>query len=235
MSVSGSNRFLQSLSGSDRNLLLTHSKEVFLPQKMVVFNPLERPAYAYFLTSGLLSSIWTTANGQSAEVGVTGCEGVVNAVLLLGPAKSATQGIIQIEATGLRIPFADLQHAFRTSEPIRNRLLEFVQSEAIGALAISGCHRLHTTEERLAHWLLMVHDRVGTIDLPLTQTFLAIMLGSGRPTVTLVAGSLQQRGVLELHRGVVTVLNMEKLEAAACECYGTTKHLFRTLYTDTPR
>jgi len=228
--ISTSNRLLDSLSLVDCEKLLSRSKAVLLPQKTVLCEPRQRPAFAYFLTSGMLSSVYMTANGQSAEVAVTGREGVVNGVMVFGPAMSATQGIIQIAAAGYRIALDDLRNLFHSSEAIRSRLLEFVQNEAVASTVIAGCHRLHTTEKRFAHWLLMVHDRVGTDDLRLTQTFLALMLGSGRPTLTLAAGALQRRGLLELHRGRVTVLDWSGMETAACECYGVTRKLLRDLY-----
>jgi hypothetical protein len=138
--------------------------------------------------------------------------------------------MIQIEATALRIPLRAFRSLFRSSEEIRNRLLEFVQNEALTMIQISGCHRLHGTEQRMARWLLMVQDRVESDDLELTHSFLALMLGIRRPTVTLVARGLQKRGLLALRRGHFEILDRRSLEAASCECYGTVKELYANLY-----
>jgi hypothetical protein len=150
-------------------------------------------------------------DGSTAEVGLIGREGVVGSFHVLGPAKVATSCFIQLEATSLRIPFPALVHAFRSNEEIRDRILEFVQEQAISLSQLAGCNRLHESEERLARWLLMAQDRTGTDVLDFTQEFLGRMLGARRTTVTVIAGVLQRSGLIEYRRGKVTILNRESL------------------------
>jgi CRP-like cAMP-binding protein len=83
----------------------------------------------------------------------------------------------------------------------------------------TACNAVHSVEQRLSRWLLMAHDRVGRDEFPLTQEFAAMMLGTSRPTVTVVAGTLQKAGLIKYHRGRVTVVDRKDLEAASCECY----------------
>jgi CRP-like cAMP-binding protein len=170
------------------------------------------------------------ADGGTAEVGLIGREGVVGSFHLLGPAPVITDCFIQLDGEGLRIPMSDLRSAFHSSEEIRERVLEFVQEQALAVSQLAGCQRLHESEERLARWLLMAQDRVDSETLNFTQEFLAMMLGAQRTTVTMVAGALQRSGLIEYHRGKVRIPNRENLEAAACDCYRITKSLYANLY-----
>jgi CRP-like cAMP-binding protein len=222
--------FIDSLSSDSRELLMKLSTTVSLPLGTVLYQPEVIPEYAYLLTSGIASTITKTRNGDSAEVGLIGHEGVVGSLQLLGPAPVPAESMIQIDATALRISLPKFRKIFLESEEIRNRVLEFVQNEALTIIQIAGCHRLHGTEERMCRWLLMVQDRVQTEELKLTQSFLALMLGIRRPTVTLVARTLQKRGLLELRRGFFKVADRPKMEANACECYKTVKQLYANLY-----
>jgi Mn-dependent DtxR family transcriptional regulator len=119
---------------------------------------------------------------------------------------------------------------FRTNEEVRERLLEFVQEQAVSLSQLAGCNRLHDNEERLARWLLMAQDRTQSETLNFTQEFLAMMLGSRRTTVTLIAGLLQRRGLIKYQRGKVKILDRTELETAACDCYQITKELYAGLY-----
>jgi Mn-dependent DtxR family transcriptional regulator len=93
----------------------------------------------------------------------------------------------------------------------------------------TACNAVHSVEQRLARWLLMAHDRVGRNEFPLTQEFVAMMLGATRPTVTVIAGTLQRAGLITYHRGHLTIVDREKLESASCECYRTATDLLRNV------
>jgi CRP-like cAMP-binding protein len=233
MSVESGNLFLNGLSAPARELLLSSSANVKLPLWAVLYEAEQTPAHAYFMTSGIASVVTAMPDGGTAEVGLIGHEGFSGSIHLLGPTAVLTDCFIQLEGTALKIPFKQVQNAFRSSEEIRDRVLEFVQTQASTLGQLAGCHRLHGAEERLARWLLMAQDRVGSDDLDFTQEFLAMMLGARRTTVTVVAGALQQAGLIEYRRGRVKILNRESLAAAACECYGITKRLLVGLYKET--
>jgi CRP-like cAMP-binding protein len=231
MSVPKSNLFLNSLSAQSRDLLLRLCVEIDLPLKKVLYEAEEVPRYAYFPTSGIASVVAVMEDGGSAEVGLIGREGLVGSFHLLGPAKVSTRCFIQLQATALRIPFADLVRLFKSNEEIRDRVLEFVQEQAVSLSQLAGCNRLHEAEERLSRWLLMAQDRTGSPVLDFTQEFLAMMLGARRTTVTVIAGVLQRSGLIEYQRGKVKILDRERLEAAACDCYQITKSLYAGLYS----
>jgi CRP-like cAMP-binding protein len=231
MSILTGNRFLDSLSAPAQELLLKQCVEVDLPLKKSLYEAENTPRYAHFLISGIASVVTAMEEGTTAEVGLIGREGVVGSFHLLGPAKVFTSCFIQLEATGLRMPFPELARAFRSNEEIRDRTLEFVQEQAVTLSQLAGCNRLHDSEERLARWLLMAQDRTGTAVLEFTQEFLGMMLGARRTTVTVIAGVLQRSGLIEYRRGKVTILDRESLEAAACDCYKLTRNLYSELYT----
>jgi CRP-like cAMP-binding protein len=225
------NLFLESLSTESRNAVLRLCVEVDLPLRKPLYEPGDTPPYAYFMTSGIASVVAMMEDGGMAEVGLIGREGVVGSFQLLGPAKVSTRCFIQLEATALRIRFAELMHVFRTNEEIRDRVLEFVQEQAVSLGQLAGCNRLHGNEERLARWLLMAQDRTHSDTLNFTQEFLAMMLGARRTTVTLIAGVLQRQGLIRYQRGKVKILDRPNLEAAACDCYRIAKELYAGLYS----
>jgi CRP-like cAMP-binding protein len=230
MSRETTNLLLSSLSAGSHEHLMDISKAVPLPLKTSLYEAEETPAYAYFLTSGIASVVTTVADGGTAEVGLIGREGVVGVLHILGPAPVPSRCFMQLEGTGRRISLSELRKAFRSSPEIHDRLLEFVQEQALSLGQIAGCHRLHEAEERLARWLLMAQDRTESDVLNFTQEFLAMMLGARRTTVTMVAGAMQQSGLIEYRRGRVKILSRENLEAAACDCYQVIKQLYASLY-----
>lgn len=225
-----SNRLLVALSAASRARLTPFLKAVSLPLRAPLYEPRQEPAYAYFMTSGLASVVTPMIDGGTAEVELIGQEGVVGALHLLGSAPVQTKSFIQLAGTGLRINLAELRRAFQTSDEIRNRLLELVQTQALTVSQMTGCNRLHEAEGRLARWLLMAQDRTQSDVLHLTQEFLAEMLGTQRTTVTSVAGSLQRSGLIEYQQGRVRIPDTALLETAACECYGVARTLHRNLY-----
>jgi len=116
-----------------------------------------------------------------------------------------------------------------------NRVIRYHQALAIQIQQTTACNALHPAEQRCCRWLLMTRDRVATDELKLTHEFLAIMLGVRRPTVALIAGSLEKAGLIANgHRGAIVITDRKKLEAASCECYATVKANFARLLPDMP-
>jgi len=223
------NLLLNALSRGCRKSLLVHVQSVDLPLGTVLHEPGLVPQYAFFLTSGL-ALVMTSIADHTVEVGIIGSQGVVGGLDLLGPGLASTQCFMQIPGSALRIPLSELRVVFLASAEMRGRVLEFVQVQAMTLSQIAGCHRLHGAEQRLARWLLMVHDRVETDSLGLTQEFLAQILGSQRPTMTKVAAGLQRRGLIRYSRGHIRILDKPGLELAACDCYAITRQLLQRLY-----
>ncbi len=221
---------LDALSPKLREQILEMSRRVDLPLRTMLHDQGVMPTYAYFICSGVASVVVTMPEGGSAELVLVGREGVVGAIDILGPTPTPAQCFIQMEATGLRIKLDDLRRMFREHEELRRMLLEFVQQQAVTLGQLAACNKLHEAEARLARWMAMSRDRMDSDTMAMTQEFLADMLGTRRTTVTLVAGNLQRRGLIDYKRGRVTVLDRGALEAAACDCYRVTKEALVKLY-----
>jgi CRP-like cAMP-binding protein len=138
---------------------------------------------------------------------------------------------MQISGTAFRIRAELLEDLLEETPELRLLLNRFVLIQGLQIAQIAACNRLHEIEQRLARWLLMCQDRVNSEYLPVTHEFLAQMLGTGRPSVSLAAGILQKAGTIENARGNVKILNRPELESAACECYRAIQHFNRTLAT----
>jgi len=226
-----SNLIVNALPAPLKSSLLASLEHVDLPVGTVLSNPGQVPPFAHFMTSGIASVVTFMADGSGAEVGLIGREGLVEAINLLGPGSAPTTAFIQVEGAALRMPFAELQQLFLTTGPLTQRVLECVQGQGFILSQLAACHGLHEIDERLARWLLMVQDRLGSDRFYLTQEFLAEMLGSRRTSVTLAAGTLQRSGVIEYSRGHIRVLDRKGLESAACECYPVVRDIIARLYS----
>ena len=226
-----SNLIINALPAGLKSSLLARLQPVNLAVGTVLTSPGQIPAFAHFMTSGIASVVTFMSDGIGAEVGVIGREGLVEAIHLLGPATAPTTAFIQVEASALRMPFAELHELFVAHSAISQRILECVQGQGFILSQLAACHGLHEIEERLARWLLMVRDRLGSDRFDLTQEFLAEMLGARRTSVTLAAGMLQRSGLIKYSRGHIQVLDGEGLENAACECYPIVRNLVSGLYS----
>jgi CRP-like cAMP-binding protein len=173
----------------------------------------------YFLEEGICSVVVTMETGNTVEVGITGRDGFVGLPALLGTRHSPNRSFIQIPGHGFSVKAKVLQQQSEASSELRLRLQRVVQRMLVQTAQTAACNRVHELEERLARWLLMCQDRVQSDQIPITQEFLAMMLGTRRTTVTVAAGMLHKAGLIAYSRGHVTIQNREHLEHAACECY----------------
>jgi CRP-like cAMP-binding protein len=159
-------------------------------------------------------------DGKSVEVGLVAKEGSICLPLVVGFRTAPTRAIVQIEGSAFRVDSETLRGILRQSPKLERRLQQFSQVMTMQATQIAACNRLHEVNGRLARWLLMSADRIGSNSMPLTQEFLAQTLGTRRSTVTVAVGMLQKAGLITHSRGDVKIINRRKLEEAACECYG---------------
>jgi CRP-like cAMP-binding protein len=214
------NVILLSLPDEEFAFVRSHLEAVDLPQHRILHEPGERIDYAYFVNDGMTSLVVITNDGRSVEVGIVGREGMVGMPLIVGLRSGLWRGIQQIPGTGVRLRAEVLAEVLPVAPQLRLELTRYALLHGLQVAQIAACNRLHEIEQRLARWLLMCQDRVDSPTLNLTHEFLAQMLGTGRPSVTLAAGMLEQAGVIENLRGSVRVVNRNQLEKAACECYG---------------
>jgi CRP-like cAMP-binding protein len=221
------NRVLASLPRSEINRLAPHLSPVTLKLRTQLLDG--RADYAFFLEDGLASVVLPMNDGSTVEVGVVGIDGVVGLPVLLGAKSMPGETFIQVEAAGFRIKAKRLKEAFERPGELRRHLQKYVLANLIQSAQNAACNRLHPIAERLARWLLTCHDRVPSDLIPLTHEFLSQMLGAPRTTVTLAAGMLQDRGLIDYTRGHVTIKSRSGLEKATCECYGVVRNEFRRL------
>lgn len=194
-------------------------EQVEMPQSRIFYDQGEKIEHAYFPNEGMVSLVVSVNDGRSVEVGITGCEGVVGAPLAFGFESAPMRAIMQLPGRGLRIQSALLEERFEQLPNLRYLVERFVMTQQLQVAQLAACNRLHDMDQRLARWLLMCQDRINSEKLPLTHEFLAQMLGSGRPTVTIAAGVLERAGLIANTRGSMRILNRKRLEDAACECY----------------
>jgi CRP-like cAMP-binding protein len=182
---------------------------------------------AYFPNTGLISILSVFPDGKCVEVGLVGKEGFIGWPLVAGFRTAHTRAIVQIAGSAFRIGGEALIGLLRSSPVLERRLQQFAQILAMQVTQIAACNRLHEVTERLARWLLMSADRIGSNSVPLTQELIAQMLGTRRSSVTVSAGMLQKAGLISHTRGDVQIVDRKNLEEAACECYGIMRRQVR--------
>ncbi len=214
------NEILLNLPPKEREMLLPKLEYVRLNTHHVLHEPGDTLKSAYFPNSGLVSILSVFPDGKSVEVGLVGKEGFVGWPLVAGFRTAHTRAIVQIEGSVFRIGSEALMAILLESPKLERKLQQFAQILAMQVTQIAACNRLHEVNERLARWLLMSADRIGSNSVPLTQELIAQMLGTRRSSVTVAAGTLQKAGLISHTRGDVQIADRQKLEEAACECYG---------------
>jgi CRP-like cAMP-binding protein len=214
------NEILLAIPHTERDAVLPKMEFVRLKLHQVLHEAGETLKSAYFCNSGMFSVLNVMSDGKSVEVGLIGREGFSGTPLVAGFLTSHTRTVVQAEATAFRVDADALRAALPKNPKLEHQLNRYAQLLAVQVTQIAACNRLHEVNERLARWLLMTQDRVGSEHLPLTQEFLAQMLGTRRSSVTVSAGTLQKAGLIAYTRGNVSILDRRNLEAAACDCYG---------------
>jgi len=224
-----SNRLLQLLSPKDYERLRPHLHRVGLKYRQSLYRSNKPIEWVYFIESGVGSLVNTMKNGQAAEVGTVGNEGVVGLPLLFGDNKAPTSLYVQVPGEGVRIEATLFNKQMTQSASIRAVMLRYAHACFNQVAQSAACNHFHTLEQRCCRWLLMTHDRMPSKEFLLTQEFLAMMLGVQRTGVSAAAGALQKAGLIRYVRGVVTMLDQPGLELRSCECYGVSKKEFDRL------
>ncbi len=222
--LSTKNYILKTLPEEDFERLLPDLEPVEFKLGQVLHRAEEPISYVYFPNDSMISVIATTAEGQCAEVGVIGREGMVGMDVLMGSDSPINENLVQhTNGALLKISTTAIRTEFKRGGALQDSLLSFTRLLMIQISQTALCNRLHTVEERLARWLLLCRDRSGTDKLQLTQEFLAIMLGTNRATVTISAIALQSAGYITYKRGHITITDCTGLEDFSCNCYQTVK------------
>ncbi len=183
----------------------------------------------WFVESGFVSLVTSLEEGTQAEVGLIGREGMVGLPLITGVDSSFVEAFVQGDGSALRMDARVFRAAIDEEPALRTLLLRYLEAMNSQVSQTAACNGRHDLEQRLARWLLMAHDRAGGDEFQITQEFLALMLCVYRPSVSVVASTLQRAGMIRYGRGRITIVDREALEATACDCYRVVKARFERL------
>jgi CRP-like cAMP-binding protein len=218
-----SNLILLSISDSDYALLRPHLEYLIMPSHLVLHEGGGKLEFTHFPNRGVISLVVVMKDGGTAEAGIVGNEGFTGTPAAVGLSRSPLQSVVQITGDGFRVEVAALQNTLESAPHLQMMLSRYAVVQGMQVAQTAACNRLHDIKQRLARWLLMTQDRVDSETLPITHDFLATMLGTDRPSVSVAAGVLQKEKLIEYSRGAVKIVNRKKLEDSACECYGITQ------------
>src|SRR5690349_6578272 len=218
------NVLLLSIPDREYNLIRPYLEFVELEHHKMLHDQGKQIDFAYFPNDGMVSLVVGISDGRSVEVGIVGREGMVGTPLAVGLRRAPYDAIVQIPGSSIAIAAKRLTSQLSHAPRLWLALTRFVLMQGLQMAQVAACNRLHELEQRLARWLLMCQDRVDSEMLYLTHEFLAQMLGTGRPSVSLAVGMLEHAGFIENFRGTIRVRNRKALEDSACECYRVIQH-----------
>ena len=213
------NRLLASLPRNSYRELLPGLTRVTLGLGDVLYESGERIRAVYFPGRSVVSLLTVVDDHNALEVGLVGPEGMVGIPLALGVANSPVRALVQAGGGAMRMSAASFSKALAASPPLQRGVHRYTHGLIAQITQTAACNRFHMVEARLARWLLMTRDRVGSGQFRLTHEFLAHMLGVRRVGVTQAASALQRQALIEYRRGNIQILDDAELEAAACSCY----------------
>ena len=223
------NRLLAALPEAVRDLLLPHAELIPMPLGWAVLEGGHKSSYVYFPTTSIISLLYVTENGASAEIAMTGNDGVVGIAMFMGGDSTPSRAVVQSAGYGYRIRSDALKAEFNRGGELQNLLLRYTQALITQMAQTAVCNRHHTVDQQLCRWLLLSLDRLPSNELKMTQELIANMLGVRREGVTESAGKLQDAGLIRYSRGHITVLDRPRVEARVCECYAVVKNEYDRL------
>jgi CRP-like cAMP-binding protein len=222
---------LDALEPASRNRIDPHLEPVAFKLGAVVCDAGGLLKHAYFPQGTVLSLLTVLENGAAIETANIGREGAFGLFAAMYSRVSFNRCIVQLEGGLVRCPIELLQSEFRSSEHVRNLFVSYSETLLSQVQQTVACNALHSTEERMCRWLLMMHDRAEGESLPYTHEFLSHILGANRKSVTLAAQSLQAAGLISYRRGTIQVRDRSGLEKASCECYAIVRERFEAFLT----
>lgn len=223
------NRLLALLPADEYERLRPDLRRVSFSLGEVVYEFGAQLDYVFFPTTSIVSLLYTMENGTSAEMGLTGNDGVVGIALFMGGGTMPNRAVVQSAGGALRMKARVMQEEFARGGRFQQLLLRYTQALITQISQTAVCNRLHSVEQQLCRWLLLSHDRLNTNELVMTQELIADMLGVRREGVTVAAGRLQDAGAISYVRGRIQILDRKQLEATVCECYRVVKDEFDRL------
>jgi CRP-like cAMP-binding protein len=213
------NRLLAGLPRDMLELMARDLRQISLAQHQEIYEPGAPIEEIYFPQSGMISLLVAARDGGAVETATIGREGAVGLHGAFGKRLSFTRATTQVGGRFSIIRAIALAHLVQDHAPLRDMITRYTEVLWAEAQQLGACNAVHEASARLCRWLLQTSDRIGSQTLPLTQELIAQMLGVRRTTVTIMAQALQSQGAITYMRGRVSILDREKLEHCACECY----------------
>jgi CRP-like cAMP-binding protein len=217
------NHLLAQLTLAERDRLLAHIQPVSMPLAKVLYEPGGVLRHVYFPVDCIVSLLYVMENGASAEIAVVGNEGLIGIGLFMGGETTPSRAIVQSAGEAYRLKGQRLKDEFHRNGALQVSLLRYTQALITQMAQTAVCNRHHSVDQQLCRWLLLSLGRLPSNQLVMTQELIANMLGVRREGVTDAASNLQRLGVIQYHRGRITVLDRPKLEELSCECYAVVK------------
>lgn len=217
------NRLLAALPAKEYQRLLPELEPVTLTFAEIIYSPGDTIHHVYFPNNSIVSLLAAEPHHASLEVGMIGNEGMTGISVFMGVNTSRTLALVQGGGSAVRMKAATLRRESHHAGPFHSLLLRYSHSLLTQMSLSSACNRFHTLNSRLARWLLMTQDRIGTDEFRLTQEFMSNMLGVRREGVNKAAGELQRKKLVRYTRGQMAVLNRPGLEKLSCACYSIIK------------
>lgn len=218
------NHLLAALPAAVQQRLFPHLELVPMPLGKVLYESGGTLRHVYFPTDSIVSLLYVMENGASAEISVVGCEGMVGIAVFMGGNSTPSRAMVQSAGHAYRLAAQRLKDEFHDADAaMRLLMLRYTQALITQMAQTAVCNRHHTVDQQLCRWILLSLDRLPSNQLTMTQELIANMLGVRREGVTEAAGKLQKLGVIEYHRGHITVLDRPALERLSCECYAVVK------------
>jgi len=217
------NHLLAALPDDDYARLLPDLELTPMPLGWAVYESGRQMGYIYFPTTSIVSLLYVTASGASAEIGITGNDGLVGISLFMGGNSTPSRAVVQSAGHGYRLKASSLKREFALGGTLQHLALRYTLALITQMAQTAVCNRHHTLDQQLCRWLLLSMDRLPGEELLMTQELIANMLGVRREGVTEAAGRLQAAGLIHYSRGKITVLDRPGLEQRVCECYAVVK------------
>jgi CRP-like cAMP-binding protein len=190
-----------------------------MPNHRSLYEPNRKIEFIYFPNRGLVSLVILMNDAKTVEVAVLGNEGLAGVPAIFGLDRSPVREVVQISGDGFRVKASAFRRVLHSSPALLALAGRYSAVLGMQISQTAACNRLHDIERRLARWLLLAQDRVDSGIVAITHDFLATMLGTDRPSVSVAAANLQRKGIIDYTRGAVKILNRKELEDSACECY----------------
>jgi CRP-like cAMP-binding protein len=213
------NKALLAASDEEFRAIRPYLEYINLPHHTILHRPHHALKFAHFPNEGLISLVVEMKDGKTVEAGLLGNDGASGMPAVLGLTRSPLREVVQISGNGYRVKVGALKEILPSTPLLQLILTRFAAGLAMQVAQTAACNRLHKIQSRLARWLLIAQDRLDSAIVPITHDFLATMLGTDRPSVTLAASILQKHGLIGNARGSIKILNRKGLEEFACECY----------------